>query len=138
METGSQTIKGADDVRAWVSEYERGWREYDLSAVERLFTADGRYASSPVEDALVGHEAIAGIWLEEPGTEFTMTAEPVAVEGNRAVVRVDVQYTAPRSRRYRELWVLRFAGDGRVEEFEEWTYRVDEESAGADDEGGQG
>ena len=40
-----------------------------------------------------------------------MTSEVVAVEGDVAVVRAQVEY-ADRSR-WRDLWVLRFAADGR-------------------------
>jgi ketosteroid isomerase-like protein len=124
----------SDAVKAWVSEYERGWREDDLSAVRKLFTEDARYARSPYDDALLGHEAIEGFWLDDPGTEFTMTSEPVAVEGDSAVVRVEVQYTAPRRREYRELWVLRFADDGRVADFEEWTYWPDKPNTVEDEQ----
>ena len=49
-----------------------------------------------------------------------MTAEPVAVEGRDAVVRLEVRYRDPVAQEYRDLWVLRFAPDGRVEDFEEW------------------
>ncbi|MGY1776855.1 hypothetical protein ACI8AV_13430 [Geodermatophilus sp. SYSU D00804] len=51
-----------------------------------------------------------------------MAAEPVAVEGRDAVVRLEVRYGAPAPQEYRDLWVLRFADDGRVEDFEEWAY----------------
>jgi len=51
-----------------------------------------------------------------------MTAEPVAVEGDAAVVRVEVRYGEPVSQEYRDLWLLRFADDSRVSEFEEWAY----------------
>lgn len=115
---------------AWVAGYERGWGEDDLTAVRTLFTEDARYARSPnEEEPCVGHEAIEGIWLDEPGAEFTIRSEAVAVEGDRAVVRVEVTYTAPEQVQYRELWVLRFADDGRVANFEEWTYRVGQEAA---------
>lgn len=116
-------------VEGWVSGYERGWRERDLSAVGTLFTEDARYARSPYDEPLRGHAAIQEIWLDDPGTEFTMTAEAVAVERDRAVVRAEVQYTAPRRRQFRELWVLRFADDGRVSDFEEWTYELGEPAA---------
>jgi hypothetical protein len=38
------------------------------------------------------------------------------------VVRFLVDYLAPREQQYRDLWVLRFAADGRVADFEEWAY----------------
>jgi hypothetical protein len=49
-------------------------------------------------------------------------AVPIAVDGQDAVVRLQVRYGDPVRQEYRDLWVLRFAGDGRVEEFEEWAY----------------
>jgi len=106
----------------WVAEYERAWRDGDAAAVERLFTPDARYRRSPYDDGLVGHAGIAAFWLDDEGRTFTMTAEPVAVDGRDAVVRAQVQYLDPVAQEYRDLWVLRFASDGRVEDFEEWAY----------------
>jgi ketosteroid isomerase-like protein len=111
-----------DDVMAWVAEYERAWRESDAGAVARLFSEDARYARSPYTPALLGHEEIGEFWSADEGATFSMTAEPVAVEGRTAVVRVGVQYTAPQAQEYKDLWVLEFADDGRVTEFEEWAY----------------
>jgi hypothetical protein len=106
----------------WVAGYERAWRDGDLAAVADLFTEHARYRQSPYEDARVGHAAIRAFWREDEGTAFTVRAEPVAVEGRDAVVRLDVRYTARTRQEYRDLWVLRFAADGRVEDFEEWAY----------------
>lgn len=111
-----------DDVMRWVSEYERAWRAEDVTAVAGLFTEDAQYRTSPYEQAVVGHAGIEGYWLDDQGAEFTMTARPLAVDGLDAVVRVEVQYTKPRPQEYRDLWVLRFAADGRVADFEEWAY----------------
>jgi hypothetical protein len=38
------------------------------------------------------------------------------------VVRVDVQYGPPDRHEYRDLWIVRFAADGRCREFEEWPF----------------
>lgn len=111
-----------DDVMRWVAGYERAWRAGDRQAVTELFTEDARYRASPYEEPKVGHAAIQAFWLDDEGATFTVTAEPVAVEGRDAVVRLAVQYLEPRRQEYRDLWVLRFAADGRVEEFEEWAY----------------
>jgi hypothetical protein len=106
----------------WVAGYEHAWREGDLAGVTRLFTEDARYRRSPYEPSAIGHGAIQAFWREDPGTIFTVTADPVAVEGRDAVVRVEVRYGDPVTQEYRDLWVLRFAPDGRVEDFEEWAY----------------
>ncbi|ROS74457.1 nuclear transport factor 2 family protein [Cellulomonas sp. PhB143] len=111
-----------DRVNAWVAAYERAWREDDAGAVPRLFTEDARYSRSPYDHALVGHAEIADFWTADAGATFSMTAEPVAVEGRHAVVRVAVRYTAPRDQEYKDLWVLELADDGRVSDFEEWPF----------------
>ena len=106
----------------WVAEYERAWRGGDVSGVTRLFTDDARYRPSPYEESMVGHAEIQAFWLDDEGRTFSVRAEPVAVEGRAAVVRLEVRYEDPVAQEYRDLWVLRFASDGRVEDFEEWAY----------------
>jgi uncharacterized protein (TIGR02246 family) len=109
-----------DAVMRWVAGYERAWRDGDRQAVADLFTEDARYRTSPYAESRVGHAAIRDFWLDDEGVTFTVRAEPVAVEGPDAVVRLEVRYGEPVDREYRDLWVLRFAPDGRVEDFEEW------------------
>ena len=106
----------------WVTEYERAWRDCDVSGVGRLFTDDARYRTSPYAEPKVGHAEIEAFWLDDEGRTFSVTAEPVAVEGRDAVVRVEVLDRDPVAQEYRDLWVMRFAPDGRVEDFEEWAY----------------
>ena len=99
----------------------RGGR--DLDSVEALFTEDAQYRRSPYEPAEVGHAGIRAFWLDDEDSEgFTLSAEPVAVEGRSAVVRLLVRYGNPVRQEYTDLWVLRFAPDGRVADFEEWAY----------------
>jgi ketosteroid isomerase-like protein len=111
-----------DDVMRWVDGYERAWRADDVAAVRRLFTHDAAYRASPYEPPAVGHDAIEAFWLDDAGRTFSMEATVVAVDGDVAVVHVDVGYRTPRQQEYRDLWILRFASDGRVADFEEWAY----------------
>ena len=106
----------------WVAGYERAWRSGDLGAVAELFTEDAHYRASPYEEPEVGHAAIRAFWLDDEGETFTVEAEPVAVEGRDAVVRLEVRYGDPVRQEYRDLWLVRFAADGRAREFEEWPY----------------
>ena len=46
----------------------------------------------------------------------------LAVDGDTAVVRVEVSYGPPINQEYRDLWIIRFAEDGRCEAFEEWPF----------------
>lgn len=51
-----------------------------------------------------------------------MEATPVAVEEATAVVRVLVRYGEPARQEYLDLWVMHFADDERVDDFDEWAY----------------
>lgn len=114
-----------ESVMAWVARYEQAWRSDDSDALAVLFTEDARYLRSPYSPPLDGLAAIRGFWSDP--TPFTMTAEPVAVADPDAVVRVEVLYGGPEPQEYRDLWVLRFADDGRVRHFEEWAYWPDKD-----------
>jgi hypothetical protein len=112
---------GRDAVTGWVERYERAWRAQDVDVLDRLFTEDARYLRSPYDaEPLEGLDAIRGFWLDP--TPFEMTATVIAADGPNAVVRVLVQYTDDEVQEYRDLWVLKFAPDGRAELFEEWAY----------------
>jgi len=120
--TGRRWARTRDEVLSWVAGYEQAWRAGDLDAIETLFTERAAYRESPYEPSHVGHQAIREIWLVDEGTTFTMDAMVVAVDGDTAVVRLEVRYGDPVNQEYRDLWVLRFAEDGRVADFEEWAY----------------
>jgi hypothetical protein len=87
-------------VDSWVAGYEAAWRT-------------------------AGTDALAGLWERErdgPDEPFTLESEIVAVDGDTAVVRLAVDYGRASGGRWRDLWVLRFAADGRVRSFEEWPF----------------
>lgn len=110
-------------VEVWIAAYERAWRTAGRGPLVELFTADASYRMSPYEDAVVGLAAIGELWERErvgPDEEFEMSHEVVAVDGDTAVVRVEVAYAT--GAEYRDLWLIRFAADGRCREFEEWPY----------------
>jgi hypothetical protein len=111
-------------VEQWVAHYELLWRTPGTGLLAELFVPDASYLPSPWEQPVEGLEMIAGFWeAERKGAdeEFTMSSDVVAVEGATAVVRVHVEYAAS-GRPWRDLWVLRFAGDGRCSSFEEWPF----------------
>jgi ketosteroid isomerase-like protein len=107
-------------VLEWVAAYERAWRAQDADAVATLFTEDVRYLRSPYEPPLDGHAAVRDFWPDP--TPFTMEVGTAVAEGPDAVVRVLVRYGGDQPQEYTDLWVLRFADDGRVRHFEEWAY----------------
>jgi hypothetical protein len=80
---------------------------------------------SPYAKPLSGLAEIAEMWESErdgPHEPFTMNAALVALEGNIAVVRVEVAYRHPAAQEYRDLWVIGLGDDGRCRSFEEWPY----------------
>ena len=112
-------------VEKWVADYERIWRTPGTGLLAELFEPAASYLPSPWAQPLEGLEAIARFWEAErvsPDEEFTMSSEVVIVDADRAVVRVMVGYGAQARRPWRDLWLLRFAEDGRCSSFEEWPF----------------
>jgi len=115
----------SEDAASWVTAYERAWRTPGTEGLRDLFTEDATYRMSPYEEPAVGIVEIAGLWERErqgPDEEFEMTHEVIAVEADTAVIRLEVQYGGADRLRYRDLWIVRFAADGRCREFEEWPF----------------
>ncbi|HEX7245658.1 MAG TPA: nuclear transport factor 2 family protein [Solirubrobacterales bacterium] len=112
-------------IEEWIAAYERAWRTAGTESLSELFADDASYSMGPFEEPAVGLAAIAELWERErrgPDEEFEMRHEVVAVEGDAAVVRVEVRYGPPQNLHYRDLWIVRFAADGRCREFEEWPF----------------
>ena len=112
-------------VERWVAGYERAWRTAGTEPLAELFTPDVTYLPSPWADPIVGLDALGPWWdagRDGPDEDFTMTSDVIAVEGDRAVVRIEVDYRRDVPSRWRDLWVLRFAPDGRCAAFEEWPF----------------
>jgi len=110
-------------VETWIVAYETAWRTAGTEQLAELFTEDGSYRMSPYEDPAVGLTAIGKLWERQrdgPDEGFEMSHEIVAVDGGTAVARVEVEYAT--GAEYRDLWLIRFAADGRCREFEEWPY----------------
>ena len=110
---------------SWVAGYEAAWRTAGTESLAGLFTPDASYSMSPWREPIVGLEALAALWERErdgPDEVFTLTHEAVAIDGDTAVVRLAVDYGRPTGGRWRDLWVLRFAADGRCAAFEEWPF----------------
>jgi ketosteroid isomerase-like protein len=123
-----------DEVTRWVAAYEAAWRTPGTEPLAALFTDDASYRMSPYEEPVTGLPAIAELWEAErdgPDEAFSMAHEIVAVEGDRAVVLVEVHYEQPEGE-FRDLWVMRFAPDGRCAAFEEWPYAPGQRVGGRD------
>lgn len=112
-------------VGTWVAAYERAWRSPGTGELTGIFTPDATYRQGPYDERLTGLPEIARMWEAEragPAEVFRMTSAVVAVDGDTAVVRVEVWYGDPVQQEFRDLWVIRFAADGRSAAFEEWPF----------------
>lgn len=114
------------DVQAWLDRYIAAWRSNDADLIAALFTEDAVYRYNPYRDdlALRGQAAIVAGWLEEDDDPDSWEAryEPYAVEGDRAVATGWSRYEASGDepeRTFHNVFLLRFAADGRCREFTE-------------------
>jgi ketosteroid isomerase-like protein len=115
----------ADQIMSWAAAYERAWRAAGTETMAALFTPDAIYRQSPYSDPVTGLPAIARMWEAEregPDEVFRMECDLVAASGDVAVLRAGVWYGDPVHQEYRDLWVVRFAPDGRCAVFEEWPF----------------
>ncbi len=119
-------------VAAWIAAYEQAWRTPGTAALGTMFTSDASYRQGPYRDPVVGLPAITRMWDSErdgPDEVFEMTSEIVAVDGDTAVARVQVRYGDPVHQEWRDLWIMRFAGDGKCLSFEEWPFAPEKRAA---------
>jgi ketosteroid isomerase-like protein len=119
-------------VTRWVALYEHAWRAPGTDELATIFADDACYLQAPYREPVVGLADIATMWEQHrdgPDEVFRLTSEVVAVDDDTAVVRVDVCYGDPVDQEYRDLWVLRFAEDGRCSVFEEWPFWPNQPSA---------
>lgn len=114
-------------VETWIEAYERAWRTAGVEPLAELFTEEASYRMSPYTEPARGLAAIGELWERErvgPDEGFEMTHEIVAIDGDTAVARIEVAYAT--GAEYRDLWLIRFAGDGRCGTFEEWPFWPDQ------------
>ncbi len=108
-----------DYVQAWLDSYLEAWRSNDRERIEKLFTADARYAYAPWGRPVTGAERIADDWLRDPDEPGTWEADyrPITVAGNVAVASGETRYADGGT--FANVFVMRFE-DGRCAEFTEW------------------
>ena len=116
------------DLQAWLDRYVEAWKTNDRGQVESLFTEHAAYRYRPYggdTHANHGREAIVAAWLEEtdPPDSWEASYAPFAVDGDRAVAVGTSRYFASDKgpeRTFHNVFLLRFAPDGRCAEFTEY------------------
>jgi hypothetical protein len=113
-----------EHVQDWLDRYVAAWRANEPDPIRALFTDDVRYHYQPYgDDSLVeGLDALVRNWLENPDPPDSWEAkyEVYAVDNDVAVAIGWSRYLATESapeRTYRNVFLMRFAPDGRCAEF---------------------
>ncbi len=106
--------------QSWLDRYIAAWRSGDAADIEALFSADAEYFYGPYREPVRGRDAIVSDWTTDPDAPGSWEAEyrPLAVDGDVAVATGESRYTNGRT--YSNVFVCRFAPDGRCAEFREW------------------
>jgi hypothetical protein len=107
----------------WIDRYERAWRTPGTDGLKDLFTADVVYSPSPWGDPVRGLAALAAFWdgvRDGPEEGFSLVSEVVAIDGDVAIARIEVNYA--QGDRWRDLWVIKVDSDGRCVAFDEWPF----------------
>ncbi|HSI99659.1 MAG TPA: nuclear transport factor 2 family protein [Patescibacteria group bacterium] len=115
------------ELQDWLDRYIAAWRANEAEPIAALFTEDAVYHYTPYggeDDALRGHAAIVDGWLAEGDEPDSWEAryEPYAIDGDRAVATGWSRYAATDdapARTFHNVFLLRFAADGRCSEFTE-------------------
>lgn len=114
-----------EDLARWVELYERAWRSAGTDLLDRLFTPTATYSPGPFDGPIEGSDALGKFSEAErqgPDEQFALSWNPVAVEGDVGVARVEVRYAGPPVRVYRDLWIVTLDREGRCTAFEEWPF----------------
>jgi len=123
------------DVQAWLDRYVEAWRANEPGPIEALFTEDVVYRWRPYESHPAAHgiAAVVEAWLDDTRDDaetWEASYEPYAVDGDRTVAVGFSHYFATADqpeRTYHNVFLMRFAPDGRCAEFTE-LYMLEEAS----------
>jgi uncharacterized protein (TIGR02246 family) len=117
------------DVEQWIAGYRQAWTTDDPDQIAALFTEDATYSPYPWprdRRPWTGRDEIVAKWTSHGDSKigWRFEHEILAVEGDTAVVEGWTDYDRgegePWSEQFANIWVVRFAPDGRARSFAEW------------------
>ena len=104
----------------WMASYQKAWESNERQDIAALFAERARYLREPYSAPIEGRDAIVANWLahrDAPGNH-TFMWQPLVETPELTIVTGVTDY--PGDTTYSNLWVIRFDGDGRAQEFTEW------------------
>lgn len=110
----------------WMDGYVTAWASNDPEMITALFTADAVYDPQTAEGERHGIEEILEFWLDRNDQEDNWDFEwlPLIENEELAVITGATTYLDP-PLTFRNLFVIRFAPDGRCHDFTEWYIEED-------------
>ena len=111
----------SERLDAWMDGYIAAWTSNDPAEIAALFTPDAVYDPQTAVGELHGIGEIVDFWLEAGDDEDDWDFEwvPVVETDEVAIVTGATNYVDPAAS-YRNLFIIRFAPDGRCQDFTEW------------------
>ena len=105
----------------WMDGYVAAWASNDPEMIAALFTDDAVYDPQTADGERDGIVEIVEFWLQRNDQEENWDFEwlPLIENENLAVVTGATTYLDP-PLTFRNLFVIRFAPDGRCQDFTEW------------------
>ena len=117
------------DVEHWIEGYRKAWTTDDPEDIAALFTEDATYSPYPWprgQRNWTGRDTIVEKWIGHGDSKigWRFEHEILAVEGDTAVIEGWTEYDRgegePWDEAFANIWVVRFAPDGRARAFAEW------------------
>jgi hypothetical protein len=112
------------DVEGWLESYVNAWKSNSPRDIAKLFTEDAYYSTGPFDEPWIGQEDIIDGWIDlgDQPEDWTFEYEVVAVDGEVGVIHGTTVYKDDIGT-FSNVWILRFAEDGRCKDFREWFVR---------------
>jgi hypothetical protein len=111
------------EIQSWLESYLRAWKSNSPREIAKLFTEDAYYSTGPFDEPWIGQEAIIDGWvgLGDQPTDWTFEYEVLAADSDLGVLQGTTVYKSAGT--FSNIWLMRFAKDGRCKDFREWFVR---------------